>query len=59
MNYLFPCGAIDISIYLEISTIPAILSSSGGMMKSELCEVILLVASVVYGAGDASITVQA
>ena len=59
MNNLFPRSAIDISIYLENSSIHAILSSFGGVMKSELCGVLLLVASVVYSAGNASITVQA
>ena len=43
MNYLFPRGAIDISVYFENSSVHAILSSSGGVMKGELCGVLLLV----------------
>ena len=31
MNYLFPRGAIDISVYLENSSVHVILSSSGGV----------------------------
>ena len=57
MNYLFPCSAIYISIYLENSSVHAILSScSGGVMKGELWSYFACLAP---GTGDASITVQA